>query len=235
MRIIICDDDNDITSQLNKIIKNYFISNSLKSPTISIYNNGEDLLADSEEKDIVFLDIEMPGVNGIYVGNELSKKYPRTIIFVITSFAEYLDDAMRFHVFRYLSKPLDKQRIYRNMNDALKFYNKVSSKIAIETKTGIYTVPVSDIILIEVTLHKVTIHTIKCDYISIYSFHYWLDKLCMPCFFSPHRSFIVNLEYVSDFDHSLIHLDNNRFTAYLTRRKYTEFKDAYLLYLESMR
>ena len=233
MRIIICDDDNDITSQLNKIIKNYFISNSLKSPTISIYNNGEDLLADSEDKDIVFLDIEMPGVNGIYVGNELSKKYPRTIIFVITSFAEYLDDAMRFHVFRYLSKPLDKQRIYRNMNDALKLYNKVSSKIAIETKTGTYTVPVSDIILIEVTLHKVTLHTIKCDYISIHSFHYWLDKLCMPCFFSPHRSFIVNLEYVSDFDHSLIHLDNNRFTAYLTRRKYTEFKDAYLLYLES--
>ena len=40
---------------------------------------------------------------------------------------------------------------------------------------------------------------------------------------------------VVDFDHSTIHLSDQQITAYLTRRKYSAFKNAYLLYLESMR
>ena len=48
----------------------------------------------------------MPGMNGIYVGNELKKATENVIVFVVTSYSEYLDEAMRFHVFRYLSKPL---------------------------------------------------------------------------------------------------------------------------------
>ena len=93
-------------------------------------------LADQEEKDIVFLDIEMPGMNGIYVGNELKKANKNVLIFVITSYSEYLDDAMRFDVFRYLSKPLDKQRLFRNMKDALICYNSITAKILVETKQG---------------------------------------------------------------------------------------------------
>ena len=56
-------------------------------------------------------------MNGIYVGNTLKKANKDVIIFVVTSYSEYLDDAMRFHVFRYLSKPLDRQRFFRNMKD----------------------------------------------------------------------------------------------------------------------
>lgn len=49
----------------------------------------ESLLADPEEKDIVFLDIEMPGMNGIYVGNKLKKANKNVLIFVVTSYSEY--------------------------------------------------------------------------------------------------------------------------------------------------
>lgn len=193
------------------------------------------MLSDNGEKDIVFLDVEMPGLSGIFVGNELKKQNDRVIIFIVTSYAEYLDDAMRFHVFRYLTKPLDKQRIFRNLKDALELYNSEYIKIPIVTRDGVSTVLISEIIFIEVELHTVTVHTVKKDYISIYNMHYWLELLDFPCFFSPHKSFIVNLEHVCDFNHTLISLYNNRYTAYLTRRKYVEFKDSYLLYLESIR
>ena len=43
------------------------------------------------------------------------------------------------------------------------------------------------------------------------------------------------MKYVSDFDHSLVHLYDDQYTAYLTKRKYSEFKNAYFLYLESTR
>ena len=235
MRILICDDDPIITEQLEKHLYRYFKQHQLKVPEIAIYSSGDALLEDSGEKDIVFLDIEMPGVDGIYVGNKLKKQNPKTIIIIITSFAEYLDEAMRFHVFRYLSKPIDKLRLYRNLKDALQLYNSSSSRIAIETKDGIFSVLTSDIICIEAQMKKVIVHTIAQDYDSIQNIQYWANILKEHCFFQSHRSFIVNLAYVTNFNNTIIHLYNNQFTAYLTRRKYTEFKSNYLLFLESTR
>ena len=235
MRILICDDDLEMSMQLKEILQCFFSTSSLNIPEITIYNNGTDLLLDSGEKDIVFLDIELPDVSGIYVGNELKKTNSNTIIFIVTSYSQYLDDAMRFHVFRYLSKPLDKQRIFRNMKDALEIYNTTIIKVPIETRDGVYVTSASDIIFVESHGHTVTVHTLQKDYNSVHNIKYWIEQLNMPCFFNSHRSFVVNLKYVSDFDHTLIHLHNNAFEAYLTRRKYTQFKDAYLLYLESTR
>ena len=130
----------ELAEQLEKILEEFFEKDSIKVPEIVIYNNGKDLLNDAENKDIVFLDIEMPGMNGIYVGNKLKQKNKAVIIFVVTSYSQYLDEAMRFHVFRYLSKPLEKQRIFRNMKDALALYNSSIIKISIETKEGIFIV-----------------------------------------------------------------------------------------------
>lgn len=90
MRILICDDDLLILNQLKEYIEAYFKQNKLKCPEIVIYNNGEDLLSDEQDKDIVFLDIEMPGLNGIFVGNELKKSNENVIIFIVTSYSEYL-------------------------------------------------------------------------------------------------------------------------------------------------
>lgn len=235
MRIIICDDNIELTHELKQLLISFFHENTLKLPEIIIYNNGENLLNDTKDKDIVFLDIEMPGMNGIYVGNKLKQQNRNTIIFVVTSYSQYLDDAMRFHVFRYLSKPLEKQRIYRNLKDAIDLYNTSITKISIETKDGIIVVLSTDIFFIEAANRKTIVHTSKGDFLSIHNINYWLNELHAPCFFQSHRSFIVNLEHVSSFDHSLIYLCNNQYRAYLTRRKYTQFKDTFLLYLESRR
>ena len=74
MRILICDDDALIIEQLQKYIKDFFENISVKCPELVCFSDGESLLADKGEKDILFLDIEMPGMNGIYVGKELKKK-----------------------------------------------------------------------------------------------------------------------------------------------------------------
>ncbi len=235
MRILICDDDEQISKQLHSLVWEYFIQNDLPLPEIVFYSSGDELLKDTGKKDLVLLDIEMPGVNGIYVGNELKKQQPNVIIIIVTSYAEYLDDAMRFHVFRYLSKPVDKVRFFRNMTDALRLHSTSDEKIAIETKTGIFVIPTSEIVCVEAILRKVIIHTTKQDYISPQPIQYWLEYLTNQCFVQSHRSFIVNLAHVSNFDTAIIHLHNNQITACLARRKYAEFKAQYLFYLESTR
>ena len=215
MRILICDDDLLIVEKLQKYLKSYFSHLHLSCPEIVCFSDGESLLADPGDKDILFLDIEMPGLDGIYVGNELKKKDKDIIIFIITSYSEYLDEAMRFHVFRYLSKPIDRQRLFRNLKDALDLYHSRLVKVPIETRQGV--------------------HTTTQDFESIHTMPYWLELLPSNRFFQTHRSFIVNYEHITDFDRMLVHLANNQFDAYLTKRKYSAFKEAYLLYLESTR
>ena len=235
MRILICDDDDLIIEQIKKYLKNYFEYNHLKCPETVCYSDGESLLADKGDKDILFLDIEMPGMNGIYIGKELKKANENIIIFIVTSYSEYLDEAMRFRVFRYLSKPLDKQRFFRNMKDAIDLYNTMTVKIPIETKQGVHTLPASSIIAVEAMQRKVIVHTTQRDFESVHNMQYWGNLLPKNCFFQTHRSFIINFEHVTDFDHTLIHMAENQYHAYLTRRKYSTFKEAYLLYLESTR
>lgn len=235
MRIIICDDNIECTNELNQYINDYFRQNKLPSPEVSIFHSGNALLVDEGEKDIVFLDVEMPDINGIHVGNYLKSQNKDVIIFIVTSFTEYLDDAMRFHVFRYLTKPLDKSRLFRNISDALKKYNTYNTKICIETKSENITINATDIIMIESQGRKTIIRTISKDYEVIRTMPYWAELLASPCFFHSHRSYLIHFKYVEHFDYTMISLFNQQFTAYLTRRKYRQFKDAYLLYLESMR
>lgn len=235
MRILICDDDPLIVEQIQKYVRSYFEKHHVKCPELVCFFDGVSLLSDKGDKDILFLDIEMPGMNGIYVGNQLKKENENIIIFIVTSYSEYLDEAMRFHVFRYLSKPLDKQRFFRNLKDAIDLYNNRTVRIPIETKQGIHTLPASSIIAIEAQGRKVIVHTTLGDFNSVKNMQYWFTCLPKNCFFQTHRSFIINFEHVTDFDHTLIHMADNHFHAYLTKRKYSEFKEAYLLYLESTR
>lgn len=234
MRIIICDDDIEITIQLEQYLQRFFALCKLKVPEIFIFHSGDELLSDVNEKDIVFLDVEMPGISGIHVGKQLKNQNKNVIIFIVTSFTEYLDDAMRFHVFRYLSKPIDKERLYRNFKDALKLYNTNSANVCVETKTEIYTIPLNSIVMIEAQGHKTIVRTTNNDYHSTQTMEHWLNTLPSSSFFQTHRSYLINLEYVEKFDHSLIHLYNLQFQAYLTKRKYTLFKNQYALFLESM-
>lgn len=235
MRIAVCDDDALMLEQLQKHIKAYFEKACVKCPEIACFPDGEALLSDKGEKDILFLDIEMPGINGIYVGNELKRQNENIIIFVVTSYSEYLDEAMRFHVFRYLSKPLDVHRFFRNMKDAMNLYNTITVKVPVETKQGVYTLLASSIIAVEALGRKVVVHSTIRDFESIHNMQYWLELLPKNCFFQTHRSFIVNFEHITDFDHTLVHMAGGLFSAYLTKRKYSTFKEAYLLYLESTR
>jgi len=235
MRILLCDDDAFILQQLTDYLNEYFQNAGAVRPEIVCYRDGESLLADQGEKDIIFLDIELGGPDGIYVGTKLKKQDKNIILFIITAYSEYLDDAMRFHVFRYLSKPIDKQRLFRNLKDAIQIYTASVVKLAIETKDEIHTVNASEIILVEAHGRAVTVHTAKKSYLSVETMSYWVNTLCEKCFYQTHRSFIVNMEYVNDFDHTLVSLYHDQFKAYLTRRKYSSFKKAYMLYLESTR
>ena len=163
MNIFICDDDNLVCEQIKTLCESYYIEHKLKRPDIYIFHSGEDILASDIKPDIVYLDIQMSGIDGIAVGNSLVKSYPAAIIIIITSFPEYLDEAMRFHVFRYISKPVESKRFMRNLEDAISEFNSIGGRIIVKCKGTTYILSAKDIIMVGVNPHRrnLTIYTVS--------------------------------------------------------------------------
>lgn len=238
MRILLCDDDPMILAQMEKYLKEYFQKTHLRVPDIASYTSGDALLRNESTAEIAFLDVEMPGLSGIYTGEKLKKKSPSIKIFILTSYMDYLDEAMKFHVFRYLSKPIEKARLFRNMKEALYQIEMETRPVAIETKDGVIVRQAEDIVFVETERHKTKVVTIDAAYAVHSPIRMWNDLLQIGCFYQTHRSFIVNMRYVGEFTKDTVKLnlpDGQTYSAYLTKRRYSEFKSTYLLYLESTR
>ncbi len=235
MRILFCDDDLKIMSNLHKMVLEYFSRPRQTNPECVLCSSGEELLATGEIGDIAFLDVEMDGLSGIHTGERLMKINPRIKVIIVTSYPDYLDEAMKFHVFRYLSKPVDKQRLFRSLKDALYQINTYSKPIVIETFDEYKTVDAEDIICFESDTRQTIIHTVHGKLCGKLGIEYWTKSIDIPSFFATSRGFIINMKYVSSFNNEIVRLTYQQFSinAYLSRRKYKSFRNAYLLYIRS--
>lgn len=233
MRIVICDDDKEFVSKLNNNLLSFFEKNKMTTPEIQFYYSGEDLLLDQGNKDIVFLDVEMAGIDGISVGKSISSISKNSIIIIITSYSEYLDDAMRFNVFRYISKPLDTKRLYRNLKDAIEAYKRMQdNRITFDCNNTTVSCNTSQILYVEIDGKKINLRTTENSYSFYGTISQFEKDLPSVSFFRCHRSFIVNLAHVRQFSEDEIFLDNSD-SIYLSKRKHGEFKKKWLEYIGS--
>lgn len=238
MRIVLCDDDIAIMTKLERYLREFFTENKMKQPEYEAFTSGEELLSSEKRVDIAFLDVEMPGMDGITVGSRLKGRFPYAKIIILTSFPDYLDEAMKFHVFRYLSKPIDKNRLFKNMEDALNQIRVDTKPIFIETNDQSVTRYADEVIMVEAERHKVKVYTVDQVYHSIQPMKYWETLLDLGSFFQTHRSYIVNMKFVRSFDNATIVMNmagNPDFRAYLARRRYVDFKNAYMRFLGVMK
>ena len=169
MNIAICDDDKSFRDLLEKHLRNYFNDRNI-SLNIFQFPSGEKLLENQLLFDLVFLDVEMGNINGIDTGKELKRRNPHNIIFVITSYDGYLDDAAELI-----------------NNDIIVFYDVKSGR-----NVRIYT---NDIIYIEIKKKKTKIVTVDNIYYSNEKISVWKNRLNAISFVCPHSSYVTNLDY----------------------------------------
>lgn len=230
INILICDDDQNIINQVKRILN--FIQNKSKIElSIDTKNNANFQVNSKRKYDIAILDIEMPGINGLTLAQTLKSNHPDIIIMILTSFSDYLDSAMGISVFRYLSKPIDKNRFIKNFQEALYHYRKLGKQIVVERSDEVITVRTKDILYIENLKHGSMIVTKYDKYKTNVKPQVWLEKINQPnCFVYSHKSFVVNLQNVINFDKSSITFSCNKNTLEVTcisQRKYTEFKRSF--------
>lgn len=194
MNIAICDDDKTFRENLEKHLRTYFDERSIPL-NFFCFSCGEKLLESSILFDLVFLDVEMGKINGIDTGKELKRKNPHNIIFVITSYEGYLDDAFKINAFRFLQKPLNVVRLYKALDDSAELINNdiiVFYDMSSLSNIRIYT---NDIIFIEIEKKKTKIVTVNGTYYSNEKISVWKNRLNGISFVCPHSSYITNLDY----------------------------------------
>lgn len=237
MKVLICDDDLNIVEDINQMLDNYSKEDPI-SFTVKSFTDSQKAFEDSDKYDIAFIDVKMPKVNGLSLTTQLKKNNRHIIIFIITSYDCYLDDAMDLEVFRFITKPIDSNRFVRSLTAAINRYQSITQKITLEYYDECYTVYTSDILYITTEGTKAVIVTRNKKYRSNKRISYWKEKLKdTDCFTSPHHSYLVNLMYVTKFTKTIVTLKldskGKEFELPISQRSHSDFKRKFFSYMRS--
>ncbi len=196
MRILICDDEKLYAQSLESTVRKFLSTEGFDAQIDLLFSSGF-INEEVEKYDIAFLDIEMEPFNGIETARVLKNKNPKIIIFFITAYNSYLDDAMDINAFRYLSKPLDDERLFSGLKKALDKISFEDKQFAVEDKAKSTIIKSSDIIMVEIVGKNTVIHTLKGTFHSKENISYWAENLTEPIFYRTHKSFRTRLSRMS--------------------------------------
>lgn len=186
----ICDDDAEFREWLAKLCRKYFND---EETCIRKYRNGEELLEEQDKCDLLFLDIEMPGMNGIQIKERFDWQKTDTDIVFITSHEENMREAFGRNVMGFLTKPLKEQDFFSEMDKLSKKQGK--NFVCIEENQEIYRLPLRSMKYIEAKENYSKVVCSDRDYLFRKSIKTWETLVPADCFVKIHRSYIINLEY----------------------------------------
>lgn len=230
MKIAICDDKQIYIDNIAGHLDIFSAENNIDFEK-SIFTNSADILASDIRFDIAVLDVEMDNINGIKLGSELRKRNPHIILIYVTAYRKYLDDALNLNAVRFFEKPLDPQRFYRGLHDAVKRIDNTSISFYLKDQELTERISAQDIIFVEIEKRKTKVVTRDKEYHSDHHISFWQDKLTSTIFISPHKSYIINFNYVTAYERNYVILDE-RYKVNIARNKQADFYRKFMQYVE---
>ena len=230
LNIAICDDEEIIREQIKELTEK-----EKSGLCMELYETGDALLASGKQFDIVFLDIQMEGTDGIETAKRLRQRDEDTILIFITGIREYVFEAFDVAAFHYLLKPIEEEKFREVFRRAGRELEKRKSKrretVFIKTRNRSFSLEKDSILYIESRGKKVEIHTTG-ETIEAYASMNEMEGQLGGGFFRCHRGYLVNMAYVAEYDSGSITLNNGEY-VYLAKEKYGEFVKAYMRYLRN--
>lgn len=234
MKIAVCDDELTVREHVSDIIKTYFDERK-RNAELTLYESGRKMIEDKEAYDIIFLDIEMPEINGIETAEALRKWDVRSKIICLTNYSNFKSHAYKVHAFDYLCKPIKEEAIYAVLNEAVRYLEEaeVSPEIFFKTSQGGINLRINEIYYFEYCARELSIVCERRRYTSAsYSLKQLYEKLCRYHFEMPHKSFIVNMLHIKDIKGADIRMDNGD-TVPLAQKRSVAFKNSFNDFLQT--
>jgi DNA-binding LytR/AlgR family response regulator len=232
IKIAICDDTAEDIELLSSALYTYD-----HSFEIITYINGETLIDEfldsSLSADILFLDIYMPGIDGIKTAQRIRGERKDIKIIFISSSKEHYPQAYEVFAFNYMLKPFDRERLYCVLDRAIdEIRREHSHKIRFSYKSTVYSVDCRDILYIESRDKLILFHLADGSTLQCYGKLDGIAKeLPEQSFIRCHQSFIVNTSYIKEMGEN--HFRVGQVLIGISKKQLKSSKDQYYTYLFS--
>lgn len=222
----ICDDKQEAIFELQKYIEED-MQKRKEDWEIRNFSSGGELLEKIEELSIVFLDIEMPELDGIETGREILKRNPDCRIIMATGIQERFKEAFQIRAVRFVTKPFKKEEVDEALNAAL---SKVWEQKIIELslKRISYQIYQREIAYVR-AINGYTEYAVDGQWMRKEITLEEAEKLLDDRVFARvSRQYLVNLAYVGDYKNGSFLLGDKRFQV--ARRMKKDFEQKYMEY-----
>lgn len=232
-RIAVCDDNFLYTESVKSIIQQSFKELQL-SGEVNIYHSGEEMLNTDKETDLLFLDVEMDGMNGLQIKNKLRKNYRFKKIVFITCHGEYMQAAFGMKVIGFEEKPVTKEVVKKWISVTMEELD--GDRIICQTSDREYEIKESSILYLKA----------EKDYTKLYcegdsplllnsSLKHWENNtLSSKQFIRVHKSFIVNMQFIKKITGSGLPLENQTIVIPVVRTYKKQVTEKYEQFLKTI-
>jgi len=228
MRIAICDDEKRFIKDFSAIVDRFYKSLDM---VVDEYLNGLDLLKGFSrfKYDIVFLDIEMPGIDGITTAKKIREINENVYIVFLTGHVEYAIKGYEVNALRYLTKPATEESIHEILKHVLDKQNK-DKFLWVKNKDVEKKIKYSDIVYIEAQDKNVVIYTPSESTEIRGRLNDYEDLMQADGFFRVHRSYMVSLSKIMSITGSEITVAGG-YRILLSKAKEKEFREAFMSFI----
>lgn len=226
MKIAVVDDEKEWRIKAYQHIRKYYEGQESHAD-VHTYSSADAFLKSGKKYDILFADIEMPGMDGFEMADQYSRMNPDYTLIILTTHTEMSRKGYMVNAFRYI----DKMNMEAEMREALMSADKRMKRNEVLTvnvvNLGTIKLVRKDILYVETTKRNILLHTYDNDYICSDNISELEEALKEAGFFRCHKSYIVNLDAVKNFDSVFIYLmDGSK--VYVSARKYAQLRKQYL-------
>lgn len=234
IKIAFCDDDMEVLHQMNELLDRYRAERN-EDITYAAFQSPFELLTEIEKgirPDILFLDVVMPGQNGMDVAKEIRQYDTNMKIIFLTSSPEFAVESYSVGAYFYQLKPIWEESFFRLMDSVLAECTKTQeNSLILRSKEGITRIDLEKLEYCEVIGRTLFFHLGNGKvFESVGS----LDDLFLQLkpygnFLRPHRSFLVNMDYIQNISYRAIKLISLAEIP-IPHGKCSEIKNKYLEY-----
>lgn len=204
INVSLCD-DNESEREYVKALVGGWAQSTGRDIALSEYPCAEAFLfSDQGSAQILLLDIEMPGMNGVELAKKLRTENKLLQIVFITGYSEYIAEGYDVAALHYLLKPVSAEKLYKVLDRAIEKIADDGKKLLFETADETAIVPIYEIRYIEVIKNYITVHAGR-DY-TLKRALKEIERELDGRFLRISRSYIVNLGYISRVTKSEIYL-----------------------------
>lgn len=230
MKLAVVDDESRATDLLDGYIKKFQEENKINIK-VSVFHNPNDFLNNySGDYDLVLMDIEMPGLNGIETAKELRRMDSRVILMFITNMAQYAINGYEVEAIDFVVKPISYPDFSMKIKKAMRYIERNrDTKIVLNTADGVVNLFVSDIFYIEVMRHYLIYHTLHGEYTVRGVMKEAEEKFSEFHFVRSNHCYLVNLKYVESIVGSTLRVANQELQ--ISRNKKNEFLMEFTRYM----